>query len=144
MSRNGGFYQENDGKEPEYGYARINDEQNNVPNSEQYSEFNNYSNTEREELMKVFDGMDEGKRAIATRLVDELLFIESKLAEVRELPFLEVSGDGRQRQSPAAKLYKDFVSQQSNIARILLGMTKGQGDGEEESPLRAYLRNLQN
>ena len=132
MLKNGGFYQEEE--------AMVDNEQNNVPTSEQYI---NYSNTEREELMKVFEGMDDGKRAIATRLVDELMFIESKLAEVRELPFLEVSGDGRQRQSPAAKLYKDFVSQQSNIARILLGMTKGQGDAEEESPLRAYLRNLQ-
>lgn len=96
----------------------------------------------RDDLMSILDNVEGGRRAVAEQLVNELLFLDRKLAEVRELPFMEVSGDGRQRMSPAAKLYKDFVSQQSNIARILLGLTRGKDDAEDESPLRAYLRNM--
>lgn len=98
----------------------------------------------RDRLIQEFAGDDFAMREIVGRLVDELEFLGKKMREVRELPFIETNGNGVQRQTSASKVYKECCSQQSNIARILLGMRKRSGEGEKDSPLRQYLRTLEN
>ena len=96
----------------------------------------------RDVLMQVFSEMDEGRRTLAERLIDEMVFLEERMAECRECAFIEVNSKGEQRMTPAWKIYKDCLSQYSNNVRILLNMTGKQGEERKDSPLRAYFREL--
>ena len=96
----------------------------------------------RDVLMSVFNEMDEPRRVIAERLIDEMVFLEERMAECRECAFIEVNSKGEQRQTPASKIYKDCLAQYSNNVRILLNMTGKQGEERKDSPLRAYFREL--
>lgn len=92
--------------------------------------------------MDALVGTDEGRQAICGRLVDEMMFLEEKMAECRDMAFIEVNSKGEQRMTPAARIYKDSLSQYSNSVRILLGTLGKQGEEGKDSPLRAYFREL--
>ena len=72
--------------------------------------------------------------------VDEFLFIENQLSELKKLPFIQVhpSDAAKQEATPAAKMYKELLQQYTNILKILLRITGGE-DTETESPLRRWL-----
>ena len=88
----------------------------------------------REELIKFVN--DEK----VTPLIDEFLFIESQMQELRKLPFISVNPKNPQQQksTPAAKLYKELTQQYTNIFKVLWRVT-GADETEEESPLRVWL-----
>jgi hypothetical protein len=85
----------------------------------------------------------EHDEAIACRLIDEVVFLERRLVELREYPFLAINPKNpeQQRQTPAAKQYKELLQQYTNAIKILMKMS---GDSEcvEESPLRAFMKKL--
>lgn len=72
--------------------------------------------------------------------VDEFLFIEGQLTELRKLPFIKFdkANPERQKTTPAAKLYKELLQQYTNILKILLRIT-GTDENDVESPLRKWL-----
>lgn len=94
------------------------------------------------ELQSLFKngGNDE---LIACRLIDEIVFLEARLSELRALPFLSVNpkNPAQNRQTPAAKQYKELLQQYTNSIKILCKMT-GVSETEEESPLRSFMRQL--
>lgn len=92
--------------------------------------------------MEVFNEMDESRRTLAGKLIDEMVFLEDRMAECRQMAFIETNSKGEQRMTPAWKIYKDCLSQYSNNVRILLNMTGKQGEEKKDSPLRAYFREL--
>ena len=96
----------------------------------------------RDILMEVFNEMDESRRTLAEKLIDEMVFLEDRMAECRQMAFIETNSKGEQRMTPAWKIYKDCLSQYSNNVRILLNMTGKQGEEKKDSPLRAYFREL--
>ena len=96
----------------------------------------------RDILMEVFNEMDESRRTLAGKLIDEMVFLEDRMAECRQMAFIETNSKGEQRMTPAWKIYKDCLSQYSNNVRILLNMTGKQGEEKKDSPLRAYFREL--
>lgn len=75
-------------------------------------------------------------------LVDEMVFLEEQLRSLRKLPMLKVNPKNKmqQRTTPAQKQYKEFLQQYTNVIKTLSKI--GQDDAEEESPLRAYLKEL--
>ena len=95
--------------------------------------------TRREELIDII-----GKEHLAhgIGLVDELLFLEQRLVELRKLPHLRVSAVDPQKQkaTPAARQYRDTLNQYNNTLRLLLKISGDLGEGEEESPLRKWLK----
>ena len=93
-------------------------------------------------IRDMFSDLDEGKKVIADRIIDEMEYLENKMDELRELPFIEMNTHGEQRASPASKIYKDCLAQYSNNVRMLLNMTGKQGEDRKDSPLRAYFREL--
>lgn len=100
--------------------------------------------TDREnELRGLIDGFDSTAQIVAGSLIDEMIFLEYKLSELRKQPFLSVNpkNPAQQKCTPAAKQYKEFLQQYTNIVKVLLKMT-GATDVEEESPLRAFLKAL--
>lgn len=101
---------------------------------------NNYQKqTRKEELLQVFDQMDDQKGIIAP-LIDDVVFLEDQLQDLRKLPFIRVnpSDPSQQKATPAAKQYKELLQQYNNCIKILTGILRKDA-AEEESPLRAFL-----
>lgn len=73
-------------------------------------------------------------------LVTEMVYLEDQLDELRELPKIKVhpTDKTKQKTTPAAKLYKEYLQQYTNIVRILMKAT-GVDESEEESPLRKWM-----
>lgn len=73
-------------------------------------------------------------------LIDEVLFLEKNLTEVKKLPFIKVhpNDPSRQKATPAAKQYKELLQQYTNIIRLLMRAT-GTDESDEESPLRRWM-----
>lgn len=75
-------------------------------------------------------------------LIDDMLECEEQLDYLRSLPKIKVHPDdpSKQKATPAAKLYKEYLQQYTNILKILLRAT-GADENDEESPLRKWVRN---
>lgn len=73
--------------------------------------------------------------------IDEFLFVESQLAELKKLPFIKVHPRDMtiQKTTPAAKLYKELLQQYTNIWKILMHIT-GDDEADTESPLRKWIK----
>ena len=96
--------------------------------------------TRKEELMKVFADMDDIKEII-TPMIEDVVFLEEKLTELRRLPFIRVNPKNNADQKPtaAAKQYKEFLQQYNNCIKILTSVLN-KNTSEDESPLRSFLK----
>ena len=94
----------------------------------------------KEELMKVFADMNDIKEII-TPMIEDVVFLEEKLIELRKLPFIRVNpkNDADQKATAAAKQYKEFLQQYNNCIKILTSVLN-KNASEDESPLRAFLK----
>ena len=93
------------------------------------------------ELMKLLS--DTGMDALAIafqRLVQEIVFLEKQLAELKQYPFLSVNpkNPAQQKPTPAAKQYKEMLQQYNNSIKIMI-RTLERNESTAESPLREYL-----
>ena len=74
-------------------------------------------------------------------LIDRLVFLENKLEELEQLPLLKVHPEKPeiQKATPAAKMYKEFLQQYTNILKVIV---RGAGDenNAELSPLQAWVK----
>ena len=101
---------------------------------------NNYQKqTRKQELMAIFESIDD-KKGIIMPMIDDVVFLEDQLQDLRRLPFLRVnpSDPSQQKATPAAKQYKELLQQYNNCIKILTGILRKDA-AEEESPLRAFL-----
>lgn len=78
----------------------------------------------------------------AAELVEDLAFLEKRLAELRRLPHLRIDPDNpeRQKSTPAAKQYKDMLAQYNNSMKLFLKICGDLSEEEVESPLRAWAK----
>ena len=74
-------------------------------------------------------------------LITEAVYLEGELDRLRPLPKLRVhpTDPSKQKPTPAARLYREFLQQYVNIIRTLIRAT-GADEHEEDSPLRAWFR----
>lgn len=95
------------------------------------------------ELKKLYAGLDDAAKTTTAQLIDEIVFLEGRLTELREYPFISVNPKNPAQQKPtaAAKQYKELLQQYNNCIKILLGVL-GKSETEETSPLREYLNKL--
>jgi hypothetical protein len=93
----------------------------------------------KDDLIKIFEDVENSKDIIMP-LIDDVVFLEDQLKELRKLPFIKVHPEYSeiQKSTPAAKQYKELLQQYNNCIKILTGIVRKDGH-EEESPLRAYL-----
>lgn len=77
--------------------------------------------TRRDQLEEIFKNVDEGQKQLVDRLLDEVVFLEEKMIELRRLPFVNVhpTNSALQKTTPAAKLYKECSQSYMNAIRIL-------------------------
>ena len=88
----------------------------------------------REKLLKLV-----GDDPVLIREVDEMLFLEEKLDELRKLPHIQIGPKGQQRATVAAKEYIKYLQQYNNVVKILARAT-GADANDEESPLRTWAK----
>ena len=76
---------------------------------------------------------------VLTPLIDDMIELEEQLEYLRTLPKIKVhpKDPGKQKATPAAKLYKECLQQYMNMIRILMRAT-GTDIEDEESPLRKW------
>ena len=73
-------------------------------------------------------------------LIDEVVYLEEQLDYLRSLPKIKVhpKDPSKQKPTPAAKIYKEFLQQYTNLIKILLKATGAENENEE-SPLRKWM-----
>lgn len=98
--------------------------------------------TRKEELTKIFENVEDTK-GIIMPLIDDVVFLEEQLRELRKLPFIKVHPDYPDIQKPtaASKQYRELLQQYNQCLKILTGVIR-KDNAEEESPLRSYLNSL--
>ena len=95
----------------------------------------------REELVKLVP--DESLELVSD-VLDEIIFLEGKLEELKKLPFIQIHPQDatKQRSTPAAKQYKEFLQQYINCVKVIEAVIyrdkRLEGDEVEESPLRKW------
>ena len=99
--------------------------------------------TRRDELINIIP--DESIDLVKS-VIDDVVFLERRLTELKALPFIEVNPKNpmRQRSTPASKLYKEFLQQYVNcikmIEYVIYKDKRLEGDEVEESPLRKWFK----
>ena len=97
----------------------------------------------REELVAI---IPEESLELVNSVIDDVVFLEDRLTELKKLPFIEVHprNSMKQRSTPASKLYKEFLQQYINcikmIEYVIYKEKRLDGDEETESPLREWFR----
>lgn len=73
-------------------------------------------------------------------LVDDMVYLEGELDRLRDLPKIMVhpKDPSKQKATPAAKLYKEYLQQYVNVVKVLIKSSDDDGS-EEESPLRKWM-----
>lgn len=91
--------------------------------------------TRREELLKLTND------PTITPLIEKMLFLENELEKLEKLPMIKVHPENPeiQKSTPAAKLYKEFLQQYTNIIKVISRATADENN-EEESPLRRWVK----
>ena len=99
--------------------------------------------TRREELVAL---IPEDSLELVSSVIEDVVFLEDRLTELKKLPFIEVNSKNpmKQRSTPASKLYKEFLQQYINCIKMLEYVIykekRLEGDEAEESPLRKWFR----
>lgn len=98
--------------------------------------------TRKEELLKIINKAGSQNDIKAAQLVDEVIFLEEQMVELKKLPFINVNPKNpmQQKATPASKQYKEFLQQYNNCLRLLFRLSGDMGETEEESPLRKWVK----
>lgn len=91
--------------------------------------------TRREKLAEIFENIEDDQRVLIDPLLDEVVFLEDRMRELRQAPFIRFHPEDRSRQKPtaAAKQYKECSQSYMNAIRILSGiLRKAEGDAADD------------
>lgn len=99
----------------------------------------------KDELIKSFESIPAEKMALAVNLIDEFVYLEDQLLQLKKLPMIKHHPRDKRivKPTPASKLYKEFLQQYNNTYKNLVSLLKSH-ETEEDSPLMEYLRALNN
>ena len=96
-----------------------------------------------DELKGIFKDSDEGKRVVIDRLIEEAVFLEERLTELKKYPFIKFhpKNPDLQKVTAAGKQYRELLQTYTNIIRALERTYAGE-EAEGTSPLREFLDGL--
>lgn len=89
-------------------------------------------------------------KGLLTPTIEQIVFLEGRLEELKKLPFIEVhpTNPVKQRSTPASKQYKEFLQQYINCIKaveyVIYKDKRLEGEEVEESPLRTWFKNHAN
>ena len=80
----------------------------------------------QKELENAFIDVDESKKVLVSNLIKEVVFLEGRMDELRQMPFIEVHPKipAKQRPTAAARQYKECAQSYMNAIRILIGILR--------------------
>ena len=90
--------------------------------------------------------ISEDAKELVGSVIDEIVFLEDRLTELKKLPFIQVhpQDPSKQRNTPASKMYKEFLQQYINcikmIEYVIYKDKRLEGDEVEDSPLRKWFK----
>lgn len=92
----------------------------------------------RDEFAEIFAGVNEQERRLVDRLIDEVVFLEARMDEVRGLPFVSVNpkNKSQQRMTAAAKVYKECTQSYMNAIRILAVILRKEDKSAEDTLMK--------
>lgn len=78
----------------------------------------------KDELLNCLSSADENMRGVVDKLIDEIVFLEDRMRELKQLPFLRICPSDKTRMKPtaAARQYKECSQSYMNAIRILVGI----------------------
>lgn len=93
------------------------------------------------ELTQIISKTGNDNEAKARQLIDEIVFIEEQLVELKKYPFISINpkNPAQQKTTPASKQYKELLQQYNNSLRLLFRLSGELGETDEESPLRKWI-----
>lgn len=96
----------------------------------------------KQDLEKIVYKEGSDNNIKAAQLIEEIIFLEEQMQELRALPFIKVNAKNpmQQKATPAAKMYKETLQQYNNSLRLLFRLTGDMDGSEEESPLRRWVK----
>lgn len=89
---------------------------------------------QRDELRRYFESVDEDKRTFAYDTIDEYVFFQEKINELKKLPLIRVNSKNpaKQELTPAAKLIKEYSqvidAKRGTLLRILYRVESAAAD----------------
>lgn len=85
---------------------------------------------------------DDATRSMMEPLIDDIVFLEEMLHNLRKLPFIRISDKdpNRQKATSAAKQYKEMLQQYNNSMKVLRSAMNKNDDGDD-SELRKWFKN---
>jgi len=95
---------------------------------------------------EILDLIPEESLSLVAEVIDDVVFLETQLTELRKLPFIEVHPNNsmKQRSTPAAKQYKEFLQQYVNcikmIEYVIYKDKRLESEQIEDSPLRGWFK----
>lgn len=97
------------------------------------------------ELRNLFADLDDPARSVVMPLLEEIVYLEDRLAELKTMPMIKVhpSDPAKQKQTQAARQYREVVQQYNGCVKTLLTCCR-KGDAGQTSPLREGLQKLLN
>ena len=96
------------------------------------------------ELQNIFANVDESKANVVRPLLPQVVFIESRLNELRELPQIRIhpKDPTRQQITAAGKQYKEYMQSYLNAIKVLQ-MTLNRFGVEEQDAFDKWLEENQ-
>ena len=93
--------------------------------------------TRVEELQSIFKDVEENEQKLVNKLIDEVVFLENQMIELRKLPFIRINpkNPSIQESTKASKLYKDLSQSYMNGIRILISIIRKQDVSAENELL---------
>lgn len=97
----------------------------------------------KDDLLKIFANVGDNEKQIVINLIDEVVFLENNLTELKKEPFLKYHPTNKNlsKQTAAGKMYKEMLQQYNNTIKLLLSVLKNEESGTE-SPLAAFQQKL--
>lgn len=99
--------------------------------------------TRAEELHAIFEGIDNDRKKIVAPLIDEAVYLESRMQELKQYPFIKFHPQNPELQkiTAAGKMYREYLQTYTNIIDKLCRIY-GKEETESESPIRAFFSQL--
>lgn len=97
----------------------------------------------KEILEEIFKEIDSNEKKLIDPLIDEVIFLENQMIELKKYPFIAFNpkNPAQQKKTEAAKLYKELSQSYMNAIRILCSSLH-KVEGGDEDPVAKFMESL--
>lgn len=98
----------------------------------------------KKRLKELNDFVGKDKVIFLHNLIDDIVYMEERLEELKKLPFIRVNPKNKEQQkkTESSKLYLSVMAQYTQDLKALSYMAGKTGEEEEISPLRLYMQRI--